>query len=208
MKQRLLLDALMSILLVLQMLYLVLSDLWHEVAGCLLLVLFILHHVANRRWYKALRKGKYNRLRFAIATVDMLSRLSIVVLAISGVMLSQHVFVFLGIRRGLDGARIAHLLASYWGFFFISLHAGMHMAGILRKRVLRTVLTIVSVYGLISFIKERLFSYMFLQTLFVISDFDISAAVYVLRYSPIMVLYMRLGAVLSLLLRKQDKYYG
>lgn len=202
MKRKILLDALMSILLVLQMLYLVLSDLWHEVGGSLLLMLFVIHHVTNRRWYKALRNGKYNRLRIAMLSVDTISLLSIIVLGISGVMLSQHVFVFLGIANGLESARIAHLLASYWGFFFISLHAGMHMAGILRKRVLRTVLTIVSVYGLISFIKERLLSYMFLQTLFAISDFDISAAVYVLRYSSIMVLYMTLGALLSLLLRK------
>ena len=202
MNKRILLDALMSILLVLQMLYLVLSDLWHEVAGCLLLMLFVIHHVTNRRWYKAIRKGKYNRLRIAMLSVDTISLLSVTVLGISGVMLSQHVFVFLSISRGLEIARILHLLASYWGFFCISLHAGMHMSGILKRRVPRTVLAIVSVYGLISFIKERLLSYMFLQTLFAISDFDISAAVYVLRYSSIMVLYMTLGALLSLLLRK------
>ena len=202
MKRRILLDAPMSILLVLQMLYLILSDLWHEVAGCILIILFVLHHAVNRQWYKVIRKGRYNRLRISMLSVDTLSLISLIALGISGVMLSQHVFVFLGISRGLEIARIMHLLASYWGFFFISLHAGMHMAGILKRRVLRTVFVIVSVYGLISFIKERLLSYMFLQTLFVISDFDISSAVYVLRCSSIMVLYMTLGALLSLLLRK------
>ena len=209
--ERIALDTLMSMLLVLQMLYFVLSELWHEVAGCLLLVLFAVHHFMNRRWYKTMRKGRYNRLRIAMSAIDVLSLFSIIALAISGVILSQHVFVFLDIRVGMDSARILHFAASYWGFFLISLHAGMHMTGVLKKKPVCIGSVAISIYGIVCFVRERILSYMFLRTLFELSDYNVAAPVYVLRYASIMVLYMTLGALFGLLLRRnknQEKKYG
>lgn len=54
-------------------------------------------------------------------------------LMISGIMISQHVFAFLGISGGANFARKAHMLASHWYFLFMSLHIGLHAGMISRK---------------------------------------------------------------------------
>ncbi len=62
-RQRLILDIAMSILLVLQMLYLLIGETYHEWAGILLILLFAVHNVLNWKWYKAIPKGKYGHKR-------------------------------------------------------------------------------------------------------------------------------------------------
>lgn len=202
-KGRIALDAIMSVLLVLQMLYLLVGEAWHEIAGCVLFILFALHHVLNRRWYRALGKGRYNRLRIAFPVIDALCLISIAALAISGVMMSRHVFAFLNISVGMDAARIMHMLASYWGFFLISMHAGMHMASLLKRRSAVIAAAVISIYGSVSFIREGIPSYMFLRSMFVFFDFDSPLLLVALRYSSMMILFMTLGALLSLGLRKR-----
>ena len=53
---------------------------------------------------------------------------------ISGIVLSQHVFAFLGISSGANFVRIAHMLASHWYFLFMSLHIGLH-AGMISRHI-------------------------------------------------------------------------
>lgn len=202
-KGRVLLEAAMTVLLLLQMLYLILSEVWHEAAGSVLIVLFVIHHVINRRWYRALAKGKYNAIRMITVIVDALALLLMLTLALSGMVLSQHVFAFIRPDEWIDEARVSHLIASYWGFFFISFHAGMHMTWLIRGKNIRVMSLLISMYGLISFIRERMFSYMFLRSLY--ADFDGPFALSILRYASIMFLYMVLGASIRLLVGKQSK---
>ncbi|QTQ12561.1 DUF4405 domain-containing protein [Treponema parvum] len=105
----------------------------HEILGVSLFVLWGIHVALNRRWYGSLLKGSYRPIRIMQSTVNCGILVCALFLMISGVMLSQHVFVFLGIDFGANFSRIAHLLASHWYFLFMSLHIGLHVQTIAMK---------------------------------------------------------------------------
>ena len=105
----------------------------HEIIGVLLIVVWAVHVYANRRWFKAVFRGRYNPYRIVQTVVNCGMLICAVFLAISGVMLSNHVFAFLGIESGASFARTAHLLASHLYFVFISLHIGLHVNVILNR---------------------------------------------------------------------------
>ena len=105
----------------------------HEIIGVTLMVVWGAHIYANRRWFKATFRGRYNPFRITQAVVNYGMLICVAFLAISGVMLSNHVFAFLGIESGANFARTAHLLASHWYFVFISLHIGLHVGVIFNR---------------------------------------------------------------------------
>ena len=43
----------------------------------------------------------------------------------AGVLLSNHVFAFLGLTGGTGTARLVHMAASHWGFLLMSFHLGL-----------------------------------------------------------------------------------
>ena len=98
----------------------------HEILGVALFVLWGAHIVLNRRWYTSLFKGAYRPFRIMQTAVNCGILVCGIFLMISGIMLSQHVFAFLGIGFGANFARIAHMLSSHWYFLFMSLHIGLH----------------------------------------------------------------------------------
>ena len=60
---RKILDMAMTVLMVLAMSYQATGNLFHELAGVLLLLQFLCHNLLNRRWYRALPKGRYSSYR-------------------------------------------------------------------------------------------------------------------------------------------------
>ena len=98
----------------------------HEILGVVLLVLWAVHITLNRRFFLSLFKGRYNAFRVLQAVVNCGILLCAIFLMVSGVMLSNHVFAFLGIESGASFARTAHLLASHCFYVFMSLHIGLH----------------------------------------------------------------------------------
>lgn len=58
-----LVDACMTVLLLLLMAYPVTGETLHEWFGVGMTVLLIVHHILNRKWYGALFKGRYNPYR-------------------------------------------------------------------------------------------------------------------------------------------------
>jgi hypothetical protein len=105
----------------------------HEIIGVLLIAVWAVHVYANRHWFKAVFRGRYNPYRIMQTVVNCGMLICAVFLAISGVMLSNHVFAFLEIESGASFARTAHLLASHWYFVFIALHIGLHVNVILNR---------------------------------------------------------------------------
>lgn len=101
------LDAAMTVLSVLLMggIFLFPSDAVHEILGTVLIALWILHNVLNRAFYKSLFKGKYSAARVVMLCVNAGTLVCAALLAVSGVMLSNCVFAFLGIERGMGFAR-------------------------------------------------------------------------------------------------------
>lgn len=192
-------DIIMSLLLVLQMLYLLVGEAYHEWAGLALTVLFIVHNALNRRWYKVILKGRYTKRRILSTVINSACALSIIVLAVSGISMARHSIAVHLLPMG--AARILHMLAAYWGFVFISMHAGLHMATILRKaagkRYWKIGIASIAIIGIWAFMKERFLYYMFLSEEFVFFDFSTPLPLLVAEYLMIMLLFMFIGAALS-----------
>ena len=85
-------DIVMYVLFLLLMGQCVLRGAAHEWLGIAVGVLFVLHNVLNYRWYKALFKGKYTALRAVQTAVNFLLMLAVLDCAVSGVLISQHLF--------------------------------------------------------------------------------------------------------------------
>jgi TRAP-type C4-dicarboxylate transport system permease small subunit len=113
--------------------YLFPADIVHEILGAGLFILWGVHISLNRRWYGAIFKGKYNPYRVMQTVINSCILICTIFLIISGIILSNHLFTFLRIEKGLGFARIAHLLASHWYYLFMSLHIGLHVGMITNK---------------------------------------------------------------------------
>lgn len=200
-RSRFALDIIMSILLVLQMLYLLVGEMYHEWAGLALVVLFIAHNVLNRRWYKVILKGRYTKKRILSTVINSACVISIIALAVSGISMARHSFDVQLLSMGK--ARILHMTAAYWGFVFISLHAGLHITATLRKAAGRhygkIAIVIISIIGIWAFLKERFLYYMFLIEEFVFFDFSTPLVLMIVEYMLIMCLLMLAGSALGLM---------
>ena len=76
------------------------SGLVHEILGVVLFVLWAVHVIWNRAWIKGMLKGKYNALRIVRTVINVGVIVCVLFLMISGVMLSNHVFAWLGVESG------------------------------------------------------------------------------------------------------------
>ena len=178
------------------------SGLVHEVLGVVLFVLWAVHVVLNRAWVKAVLKGKYNALRIVRTIINAGVIVCVLFLMVSGVMLSTHVFAWLGIESGSNFARTAHLLASHWYYVFMSLHIGLHLslianrlglAGAFKSKTAliatRVVAILVAGYGIYAFAIRGLWKYMFLQQPFFFFDAERGYALFFVDYIAIIVLF-------------------
>ena len=117
-------DALMSVLLLLMFAVPWTGVLCHERMGIALFILLLLHNTLNFRWYVSLFRGPYNARRLIWATVNLLLLSAFVLTAVSGAMISQHVFRFLDLNGSLLWRKI-HLCAAYWGLVLTGAHVGL-----------------------------------------------------------------------------------
>jgi len=170
----------------------------HEILGVVQLALWAVHITLNRRFFLSLFKGRYNVFRILQAVVNCGILLCAIFLMVSGIMLSNHVFAFLGIESGASFARTAHLLASHWYYVFMSLHIGLHVSlianrlGLKSKAALvttRVVAALVAGYGIYAFAIRGLWKYMFLQQPFFFFDAERGYALFFADYFAIIVLF-------------------
>lgn len=124
-------DLSMTIVYLLAMAYTITGNAVHEISGALLFVLFLVHNILNRNWYKSIFKGKYTITRFLNTTVNMLLLLSVICIAISALMISQTLFPAMNFGSAAFG-RILHSVSAYWGFVLLALHLGFHWGMIVK----------------------------------------------------------------------------
>ena len=210
-------DILMTVILLFLMGFQFWGDAAHEWAGAGMFVLFIIHHILNRGWYRALFKGKYSPARIFRVVINLLLFLTMIGQMISGIMLSRHVFAFLPIDGGMSFARLLHMVAAYWGFVLLALHLGLHWNMVLGRlgRGLRifqssriksiaakAVGIIIAFYGIYVFVRRDLLTYMFLRTQFVFMDFGESVFLFYLDYLAMMGCFIFIAHYLSKWLKK------
>lgn len=208
-------DIAMTALLLFQMGYHLWGDQSHEWIGGVLFLLFVVHQLLNRNWYKSLFKGRYTPLRVFRLAVDLLVIAAMAVQMYSGVVLSRYLFRFLPIHGGMARARRLHILGAYWGYLLIGLHLGLHwgaMLGTLKKRLpasgnLPSLLPriaglLTAAYGLFVLLKRNLADNLFLRTEFVFQDFGESKLLFYLDYLALMGLCIFLAHYFLRLLRR------
>ena len=213
--KRMIVDLLMTAALVLLMSYSLLGEAAHEWIGIAMLVLFVTHHVLNRRWFRGFFKGKYTPFRIFQTALVLLIFAGMVGSAVSGAVLSRYALDFLPIRGGRAWARVVHMLCAYWGFVLMSLHLGLHWNMMLAKmrkttsetrtRLLRFVALAVALYGIYAFAKQDILNYLLLRNHFVFFDFDAPRIVFYLNYIAIMGLFIFIGHYLARWLRRGKK---
>lgn len=217
-KLQIAIDLAMTVLLPLLMAYEMIGSAVHEWLGMAMFLLFILHHILNFYWHKSLFKGHYTALRIFGTVMDLLLLLLMIGLMVSGLILSRHIFVFLPITGGKATARVVHLIASYWAFALMSLHAGLHgnmimgmirnvtktsRQSVIRTIILRSVAVIVALYGGYAFVKRQMAEYMFMRSHFVFFDFEEPVIFFLMDDMAIMGLFAVLGYYVSKLLQKR-----
>ena len=177
-KSKMIVDMLMTVLLFILMGMHLTGQMWHEIAGAAMFVLFVVHHILNRAWIKAIPKGKYNTLRVVQMLLNASMLVCILLLMFSGMAMSGYVFKWLPLPLSTVTARKIHLITSHLAYLLMSLHIGIHfgmMIGRIGRRVLamkkswggiiawtsRVLALAAAVYGLLALFGRKFFSYIF-----------------------------------------------
>ena len=213
-----LVDLLMTVVLVLLMAYFLTDQEIHEWLGAGMLALFIVHHILNFKWLKALGRGKYTPYRILQTALALLVLLCMLGSMLSGIWMSRYVFDFLPTQGHMGLARTAHLLCAYWGFLLLSAHLGLHWGIVLgtvrkaggnqkpsalRTTILRALAAGISAYGAYAFIQHHIADYLFLRSHFVFFDYAQPPVLYVLDLLAMMGLWIALSYYLGRALRSR-----
>lgn len=201
-------DILITVMILLAMSYMLIGEKAHEYIGTFLIILFVVHNILNYRWYSSIFKGSYNINRVLHTIVNVCVVIFVVLLAISGIILSKYIFEFLPYINYRASAGKLHLFSAYWGFIFISLHLGFHWGIVavnirqifksrFNSRVLKTVLRFISmvvmIYGVYAMYKNHIFNYMFLINRFVFFDTEQPLVLFFVDYISIMLMWSMAG---------------
>lgn len=216
-KIRIVMDVAMTLCLLLLMPYSLLGEAAHEWIGVTMFVLFVGHHILNRKWIAALAKGKYSPYRIWQTVVVAAMFLCMAGSMVSGVILSNHVFKFVKIAGISMEARQVHMFCAYWGFVVMSLHLGMHwnmVAGIIgrlyhkpsaiRGWAARCIAGLIACYGIYVFGKRQIGDYLFMRMHFAFYDYTETVIFFILDYLAVMILVAIVGYYLGKILKKKD----
>lgn len=202
---RMILDIAMTALMPLLMVYSLIGETFHEIIGTLIFILFIIHHVLNRKWSGALFKGRYSPDRVFRTVINALLFAFMILQPVSGILMSKHLYTFLPSLPLSARARSVHMLLAYWGYVLLSVHAGTHLTAPLTKLrrnrrgaflLLITALAAVSLYGAYAFVKRGFPEYLFAKTMFAFFDYSEPVLLLLLDYLAVMAAYMMIGWLL------------
>lgn len=101
--------------------------------GITFFVLFTAHHILSLSYTKALFKGRRSKDKILKTAVDILMFVSVLLIILSALPVSEYVFTFLGLGRFSATARTVHMLSAYWGFAIMNLHIGFHLDVMLKS---------------------------------------------------------------------------
>ena len=215
---KILIDIGMTGCLLLLMPYSLLSETAHEWIGMAMFVLFLSHHILNRKWLLSIGKGKYNAFRVIQTVLVIIMFLLMMGSMLSGILLSNYIFKGIEISGSYMMARQIHMFCAYWGLVVMSLHLGIHwnmvvaMAGRLwehpsgaRKGMSRSVAVVIAGYGLYAFYRRQIGDYLLMRMHFVFYDYGEGVFPFLTDYLAVMILIAFIGYYGGLLLKKISK---
>lgn len=212
------LDIVMTVMLLFLMAYELIGQAVHEWMGIGIFVLFVLHHILNRRWSGSIVKGRYTPFRIWQTALVMGVFLTMLGSMISGIIISRSALSFLPITGGRSFGRNLHMLSAYWGFVLMSLHLGLHwnmMMAAAKKAVKKTSRTgtwilrgvgfLIAVYGVYAFVKRDIGTYMLMRSHFVFFDYEEPLIYFLADYLAAMGLFVWVGHYVTKCIRKMQK---
>lgn len=211
---RIIIDVTMALTLPVLMAYSLVGEELHEVIGTVMLILFIIHHILNRRWFLTLNKGKYSRQRIFHTVTDMILFIFMIRQPVSGILMSKYLYTFIQIDGVAATVRVIHLVGAYWCFVLMSIHAGTHLMAPLKlverqspkaKTGLLCAMGAVSLYGIYALIKRGFTEYLFMKTVFAFFDYSEPVIKFLADYLSVMILFMMIGLILENLLVKRKR---
>lgn len=139
--KKIILDIIMFILMILLMNLLFTGIVLHEIIGLLVFILFIVHKYFNFKWIKTITKSIFSgnninnkiKLRYVI---DLLLFIDITMIIISGIIISQVIFVGIS-NPSIIWSNLHHLFAAL-GLIIIIIHTLLHyleMKAIFKKKL-------------------------------------------------------------------------
>ena len=205
----------MCVLLPALMCYQLTGEAVHEVGGCAMFLLFLAHNALNVGWYRALRRGAWTPLRFCQTLINFGIFALMIAQMVSGIIISDHLFVFMNLRSGIAQARAVHLVCGWWSFVLMAVHAGMHfgfIASMFQRGALplsagsvpfvKTLAALGAVYGAYAFYHAKGFSYMLALNQFAFMELERSALSVTAEYFSMMLFWMFMGALWLRLMRR------
>jgi hypothetical protein len=215
---RMVIDLTMTILMLVAMAYQITGNTIHELVGVVLLILFVVHNILNRRWYKKILKGKYNVRRILSIAVNLLFLVSMVVVIISSVPISSDIFPYIPVENDMILRQI-HVQTSYWGFIFMAVHIGISwgtiinavrkMTGItstsrIRTIAMRVIAVLIVVYGVQTSFERDMLSRLTIYNPFGWS-YNESTMGFLIDYLSVMGIYISGTHYVLKFVRKQEK---
>lgn len=205
MSKRVLIDIAMTMLLPMLMAYSLIGELFHEFVGIIMFILFIIHHINNRKWFSVIFKGKYNLKRTIVTIINLFLLVFMIFQPLSGILMSKHLFTFIRIDGVALLSRSIHLVMAYWGFVFMSVHAGIHLNPVINRikkenrKYAYSLLILIGIYGVFVFINRGIADYMFMKTMFVFIDYSESIIKCLVDYFAVMDLFALIGVLISMI---------
>jgi formylglycine-generating enzyme required for sulfatase activity/flavodoxin len=198
-KIKICIDVVMVALLPILMAEIIVGQKLHEWLGLLMIIAFIGHHILNINWIKNILRGRYTATRAFLTSINILLLVVMILLAVSGIMMSGYVFSWLNIHSGMIIARKLHLAMSFWGLIIMSLHLGVHMGMLVRKmdklqkRIGVFFLIVICILGVYSFVSQNVADYLFLKQVFMFYDYNTPISIFYAEYISIIVLFAAIG---------------
>ncbi|WKY42945.1 DUF4405 domain-containing protein [Eubacteriaceae bacterium ES2] len=173
----------------------------HEIAGTIMLILFLAHHFLNRGWYKKLFNGAYTGARILMIIVDLALLMVMLLQMISGIALSNKVFNFIELGLSVSTARNLHMICAYAGYLLMSFHIGLHYRMIInmykkifgfkdqnkiRNYILRGSAISIAGYGVYALLKRDFISYILMKSQYVFFDYQEPVFFFIFDYLAIM----------------------
>lgn len=206
---RILIDLAMTVILLLLVGYSRIGELAHEWLGISMFILFVVHHILNRKWISGLFKGKYTPFRILQTVLVFLIFCTMTGSAVSSVTLSKYIFSFIKIG-GASLARTVHMLCGYWNYVLLPVHLGLHwvmMVNMVSKKlpkdkpagkwIARVIAVLISGYGVFAMISRQIPQYLTGAIKFAFIDTSEPIIKYLIDYIAIMVLFVFIGHYLA-----------
>lgn len=129
--KRIIVDILVLVLFLAVMSFHALPKLLHEVLGLLFPAAVLLHLLLNRRWFFALRLGKWDAMRVISTAVNLLLLVCLLLIAVTGICLSNYLFqdiIPLDLQRNITLHQL-HVSLPFVILILMGIHLGLHWQG-------------------------------------------------------------------------------